>query len=217
MPAPNNGPMTDQQRLINALMASQRRIEGLEKGLDEMRSMLRAVSDAPKWIEEIPGRRVPYFATIDINIAASSTSRAEGTYTISTDGPFACIGVAMFWQRTAAPYNGMWAPATTVEAKIAHSSQQLGFNLLFDSPLMGSFDVEIAESGSDRNWQNNAFSSALFSPSQGGVYVLPIANLFGRSAVATVKVTPTVAQTVAGKVQVILLGYKIVQGDTYQP
>lgn len=207
----------DPQKLVAALMASQRRIEGLEKGIDEMKAMLRSVSDAPKWIEEIPGRRVPYFATIDITIAASSTSKVEGTFTVSTDGPFSCIGIAMFFQRTSAPYNGMWAPATTVDAKIANASQQLGFNYLFDSPLMGSFDVEIAESGSDRNWQNNAFASALFSANTGGVYVLPIANLFGRSSVATVRVTPTVAQTVAGKVQVILLGYKIVQGDTYQP
>lgn len=206
-----------EQKLVNALMASQRRIEGLEKGLDEMKAMLRSVSDAPKWIEEIPGRRVPYFASIDITIAASSTSKVEGTFTVSTDGPFSCIGIAMFFQRTTAPYNGMWALATTVNAKIANASQQLGFGYLFDSPLMGSFDVEVAESGSDRNWQNNPFASALFSASTGGVYVLPVANLFGRSSVATVRVTPTVAQTVAGKVQVLLLGYKIVQPDTYQP
>jgi len=209
--------VANEQQLVNALFAQQRRVEGLEKGLDEMKALLRAVSTAPKWVEEIPGTRVPYFATIDIVIAANSTSKVEGTYTVSTDGPFACVGIAMFFQRTTAPYSGLWSPATTFGAKIAPASQQLGFGYLFDSPLMGSFDVEIAESGSDRNWQNNAFASALFAPSQGGVYVLPTANLFGRSSVATVRVTPTVAQAVAGKVQVILLGYKIVQGNTYAP
>jgi hypothetical protein len=123
----------------------------------------------------------------------------------------------MFWQRTSAPYAGLWGPATTIDSKIALAGQNLGFGYLLDQPHVGSFDVEINESGSDRNWQNIAFASAMFAPSQGGVYVLPVSLLVGRASVLTVKVTPTVAQTVAGKVAAYFLGYKIVQGDTYQP
>jgi len=214
---PTGLPPVDPQKLINALMGQQRRIEGLEKGIDEMKALIRAVNDAPKFIEEIPGRRVPYFATIDIIIAANSTAKAEGTYSVSTDGPFVCTGIAMFFQRTVAPYEGQWGPASTYDLKMAPASQQLGFNFLFDTPVVGSFDVEIAESGADRNWQNNPFASALFSQEEGGVYVLPASNLFARAGVVTVRVTPTLVQPVAGKVQIILLGYKVVQGDTYQP
>ena len=83
--------------------------------------------------------------------------------------------------------------------------------------VVGSFDVEFSESGADRNWQNSAFSSGLFSPEVGCVYVLPVAALLGRSALILVRVTPTVAQPYAGKVQVMFLGYKFVQGDSVQP
>jgi len=204
-------------RVGKHLFAQQRKIEGLEKSLQEMQALLRAVSTTPKWIEDLAGRRVPYFATIDIVIAANSTSKVEGTHTVSTDGPFAVVGLALFYQRTTAPYAGLWSPATTFGAKIAPASQQLGFGYLFDSPLMGSFDVELATSGAARNWQNSPFASALFGEATGGVYVMPVADLLGRSDVVTVRVTPTVAQPIAGKVQAILLGYKIIQGDVYAP
>lgn len=206
-----------QNQAGKALFAQQRRIEGLEKSLEEIKQLVRAVSTTPKWVEELAGTRVPYFATVDLTIAANSTSKVEGTCSVSTDGPFAVVAIGLFFQRTTAPYSGLWAPATTFGAKIAPASQQLGFGYLFDSPLMGSFDVEFSTSGAGRNWQNNAFSSAVFSPATGGVYVMPVANLLGRADVLTVRVTPTVAQTVAGKVQCILFGYKIVQGDVYAP
>lgn len=207
----------DLQTLFAALRSQQLKIESLERSAKESQALLRHVSDAPKWIEEIPGGRVPFFATIDITIAASSTSRAEGTYTVPTDGPFVCTGIGLFYQRTAAPYNGLWAPATTYDAKIAPVLANLGFGNLFDSPLYSSFDVEIAESGADRNWQNNSFASALFNEKVGGVYIFPTSRLIGPSSVITVRVTPTIALAVAGKLQVLLLGYKIVQAATYQP
>jgi len=206
---------------LNTLGAALRKTQAdnreLRKSMEEMQALLAKNSNAPRWIEDIPGKRVQYFATIDITIAANSTSRVEGTYSVSTDGPFVCTGIAMYWQRTTAPYNGIWAPATAVEARIAPASQGIGFGYIYDNPCLGSFDVEFSESGADRNWQNNPFASALFAPSVGGVYVLPVSALFGRSAVVICKVQPTVAQLYAGKVQVILLGYKIIQGDTVQP
>jgi len=204
-------------QLYAALRTQQAKIDTLDKSQQELTTLLRQSADTPKWIEQIPGKRSPYFAVIEIVIAANSTSKVEGTYTVSTDGPFACTGIAMWFQRTTSPYNGIWAPATTVEARMAETMAGLGFDYLFDQPVLGSFDVEFAESGSDRNWQNAAFASALFAPAVGCVYILPVANLFGRSAVVTCRVTPTVAQLYAGKVQCLLLGYKIVQGDTYQP
>lgn len=203
--------------LLAALRTQQTKVQTLESQQQELLALVRQSANAPKWIENIPGVRSPYFAVVEITIAANSTSKVEGTFSVSTDGPFVVTAIGMWFQRTSSPYNGLWAPATTVDLAIAPASQQHGFGYLFDKPVCGSFDVELAESGSDRNWQNAAFSSALFSPSVGGLYVLPTANMFGRSSVVTVRVTPTVAQTVAGKVQTLLLGYKILQGNNYQP
>lgn len=211
----------DPQAIINSLYANQRsqqaRVEAAEKQLSEVMSLLRQQANMPKWVEEIPGKRSNYFAVIEITIAALSTAKAEGTYTVSTDGPFVITAIAMWYQRTTAPYNGNWRPATAVDARIAPASQHLGFQYIYDDPVLGTFDVEFAESGSDRNWQNSPFASALFSPSVGCCYVLPVAQLVGRAGVVTCRVTPGVAQPYAGKVQCLLLGYKIVQGDTYQP
>lgn len=207
----------DLNTLIAALRAANTKIKTLEKGTEEIKNLLQKQADAPRWIEDIPGRRVPYTGVIDLTIAANSTSRVEGVLTLSTDGPFVCTGVAMYFQRTAGSYDGCWGPATTFDARMAAANAGDGFENIFDQPHIGSFDVELSEAGSDRNWQNSAFASALFSPQSGGVYVLPVANVFGRSSVVSAKVTPSVAQTVAGKVQVLLLGYKIVQGDVYQP
>lgn len=203
--------------ILGQLGQAAKRVATLEQNVEELKSLMKASQGTPRWIEQLPGRRVPYWAAIDITIAASSTSRVEGSHTVSTDGPLVINGIAMFFQRTSSPYNGFWVPATTVEARIAPATQTQGVGGLLDSPVLGSFDVEFTEAGADRNWQNSAFASALFSPAMGGTFVLPVSHLVPRASVITAKVTPTFAQTVAGKVEVILCGYKIVQGDTYQP
>lgn len=200
-----------QQRKDRAAMAS------MSKQMTEMRSLLEASGDSPKYIENLPGKRVPYMAGISIVIAASSTTKAEGNFTVSRDGPFVITAIQMSWQRTSGAYTGWWGPATTFDARIAPASQQHGLGGIFDQILVHSFDVEIADKGSDRNWQNIAFASTLFSPQAGGIYGLPVSYLLDTNSVAEVKVTPTAAQSVAGKVLVELLGYKIVQGSTYQP
>jgi hypothetical protein len=207
----------NEAQLFQALRKSRGEIESLKQGMREIQTLLARNANAPKWIEDLPGKRVQYEGVIDVDITANSLSRVEGSYSVSTDGPFVITGIAMFYQRTEGPYSGVWAPASMLNSKIDAGNTGLGFLGLYDQPVVGSFDVEFAESGSDRNWQNNPFSSAIFAPSIGGVYVLPVGALIGRSALVLVRVTPTVAQGQEGKVQVILLGYKIVQGDTYQP
>jgi len=212
--------MTPLEQQLQALYIQQRKdravIAQMSKSMEEMRSLLEASGDSPKYIENIPGKRVPYMAGITITIAADSTARAEGTYTVSRDGPFVVTALQMSWQRTSGAYTGWWGPATTFDARIAAAGQNFGLGGLFDQVFVHSFDVEIADKGSDRNWQNIAFASTLFSPQAGGIYGLPVSYLFDTNSVAEVKVTPTAAQTVSGKVLIELLGYKIVQGSSYQ-
>lgn len=208
-------PPVNPEVLIAAIRKNQGDISALKQNISEVVALLAKNANAPRWIEDIPGKRVQFNGIVDIPIAAQSRSRVEGSYSVSTDGPFIIVGVGMFYQRIDGPLAGVWAPATMTENKI--ESAGTGMLGIYDQPVVGSFDVEFAESGSDRNWQNNAFSSGLFAPAVGGVYVLPVAALIGRSALVMVRVTPTVVQPYDGKVQVLLLGYKIVQGDSYQP
>jgi hypothetical protein len=205
------------ETLVRALNAQTAKTRGLEKTLSELQALMQAAAAVPKHIEDIPGVRVPWQGVIEIIVAANSTSRSEGTLTLSSDGPYVVTGLALFWQRTSGAYIGIWTHATTAGIKIAGASQQLGLGGLFDQPLVASFDVEIEVTDSGRNWQNMPFSSALFNPATGGAYIFPAAHLLGTNAIVKVHVTPTFAQTVAGKVQAIFLGYKIVQGPVYQP
>jgi hypothetical protein len=207
----------DLSKLVGALNSQSAKTRSLEKIVDEMKSLLQAAHAVPKHIEDIPGVRVPWQGVIDIAISANSTSRFEGTLTLSSDGPYIVTGLALFWRRTSGAYQGYWTHATTAGLKIAPASQQLGFGGLFDQPLVSSFDVEIEVTDSGRNWQNMPFSSALFNPAVGGAYIFPVAHLLGTNAIVKVHVTPTVSQTVSGVVQAIFLGYKVVQGPVYQP
>lgn len=185
--------------------------------LSEIQGYMKAMGNTPKWIEEIPGSRTPYFAVIEVTISANSTSRSEGTHTVSTDGPFVCTGVFMTYQRTSGAYSGIWGPATAFGSKITTSSQQHGFAYLFDQPNCASFTIEIIDKGSERLWQSKPVSSALYAPQAGGAYILPASHLFKRNSVILFQVTPDVSVPQAGKIQAIFLGYKIVQGIVYQP
>lgn len=213
--------MPSPEEKLAALYAQQRKdrsqIKDLTQVVEELKSVVQVAADAPKWIEDIPGKRVPYIATIEINVDSGSLTRQEGQYPVTQDGPFVTTGMAMFWTRTSGAYQGYWMPATTFGLKMAHAEMGLGFGGLFDNPCVATFDVEIADSGSDRNWQNIAFASALFNPESGGIYMWPTAYMFATNSVARVYVTPTVAPTTDGTVAVLLLGYKIVQGVAYQP
>lgn len=179
--------------------------------------LLSSSQDSPKFIDQIPGRRVPYWAPVEMTISANDTSRQEGTHNVSTDGPFAVTGIAAFYKRTTGAYAGFWGPATTVGNKIASASQGQGFAYLLDQPHTFSCSIEIVDEGSSRNWQERPVASALWSPDVGNLYMLPIAALFSTASTITVKVTPDVEMPQDGLVQVNLCGYKIVQGQLYQP
>lgn len=53
-----------------------------------------AQSDHIRYIESIPGRRIPFDLLVDIPVGANVTSEQQGTRTISQDGPF--VAVARF-------------------------------------------------------------------------------------------------------------------------
>ena len=207
----------DTNSIIRAMNAQAAKTRNLEKYIDEMRALLQGAQAVPKHIEDIPGVRVPWQGVLEIAITANSSSRSEGTLTLSSDGPYIVTGLALYWRRTSGAYQGYWTHATTAGLKIAPASQQLGFGGLFDQPLVASFDVEIEVTDSGRNWQNIPFSSALFNPNTGGAYIFPVAHMLGTNAIVKVHVTPTVVQAVSGVVQAIFLGYKVVQGPVYQP
>lgn len=209
--------MADDPRLLAALKQIHSKQQVQQQVIDQLMALQKAAADAPKWIEQIPGRRLDFKAPINLNIAANSNSKVEGTYSVSEDGPFVVTGVAGYFKKTEGSYAHVWGPISTLDARIATTGQQHGYQNLFDQPHLISGDISITDRGSDRKWESSDVSSALYSPQGGGAYVLPIACLFSRNSVIEVGFTPNPAVPYSGVVQMILLGYKIVQGATFQP
>lgn len=207
------------QRTASALKQLLTRVKQQEAQLNQLTALQKASADAPKWIEQIPGRRVSFWAVIEMTISADSTSQVDGTYQVTEDGPFVVTGVGLFFQKTSGAYANIWGYASAGGAKIAAGTtgQQHGYEYLFDQPHVISGDFKLIDRGSDRNWQSKEVASALFSPEAGGIYALPVGVLFSQSSVVEAKFTPGNSIPYSGKVQCVLCGYKIVQGQTYQP
>lgn len=205
----------------NSLEAAVRRL-GAQQGqqqnvLQQLQSFMQGMANTPKWIEDIPGKRQPHFEVVEIAVTANSTSKKEGVTTVSTDGPFVCTGIALYFQKTSGAYNGIWGPATAFGAKIATIGQQHGYGYLFDQPHCSSFTIEITSHGSERLWQSKPIASALFSPEAGGAYILPSTHLFPNASTIRLAVTPDVSMPYSSKVQGVFLGYRILQGYAFQP
>lgn len=205
------------ERMLAALKSLDSRSKVQQQYIDQLMALQKAATDAPKWIEQLPGRRVPFHAPINLSITADSTSQVTGTYSVTEDGPFVVTGIAAFFKKTSGAYAQIWGHATASCAKISQVSQQHGYQYLYDQPNLISGDIAITDRGSDRKWESADVSSALYSPEGGGAYVLPISCLFARNSVIEVAFTPNPSIPYTGTVQIILLGYKIVQGANYQP
>lgn len=212
--------MADINQALSAALGATRKntkdLAQIKELVEELKSYMTSVGQTPKFIEQMPGARSPFFAVVEVVIDADSTSRKEGTDHIGADGPLVVTGVALFYKRTSGPYQ-VWGPATAYGAEIAQGNAQFGLENIFNAPHIGSFTVELSCSGSDRLWQDKPVSSALYSPEAGGAYILPTSFLVAENSTLKVSVTPDVALDYAGKVQAVFLGYKIVKGPNYTP
>lgn len=203
--------------LASKARTSDKRISDLEGLAEQLQSIIKKGQDAPAYIDQIPGRRVPHLGTVEITIPAASTARLEGRFPVAQDGPFVILGIALFYERTAGPYANKYVAATTVNLEMAEAAMQLGSMLIYNNPIGVDFDLEISDTASDREWQNIAFPSALCNEEAGFMYLFPIAYLASTNTIIKVFATPKVQQDFAGRLKVMLLGYKIVTGADYQP
>lgn len=87
--------------------ASDEKIQLFDKRLDDLSKISQALAatraggDGVQWerrtdrgivrIEDIPGRRVPYYLLVDIPIGNNTTSQREQSVTISQEGPFVAV------------------------------------------------------------------------------------------------------------------------------
>lgn len=203
--------------LHQVVSAQSRLIQKHEQALKQLLEVVRRSTDAPKWVEEMSGRRTPHMGIAELTIVADSTSRVSDTVEISEDGPFIMLGIAGYFRKTSGAYQGWWGPINAYDARIAAVTQGVGSAFLYDQPNLISGTVEITDQGSGRLMQDNAVASALWSPQAGGVYTLPTGYHVPRSSVILCQFTPNPSVPYSGVVQIVLLGYKIVQGAPFYP
>ncbi len=63
------------------------------QGMNDQQSFLR-------YVEEIPGRRIPFDLTVNINIGANITDEQSGSVNINQDGPFIAVARMIAFQST---------------------------------------------------------------------------------------------------------------------
>jgi hypothetical protein len=89
----------DQALLRQELLRQQRDLQNVAEALTRVKGangggpgvMDPHFDDRIRYVESIPGRRVPFDMVVNIPIGANQSSTAQGTVTVSQDGPFIAV------------------------------------------------------------------------------------------------------------------------------
>ena len=204
-----------ESRLIASCNGAQAEIRAIKAALGSLQQAKSAASAltplVPRFIEDIPGKRVPY--TYGVNITITNTTQTPGTITISSDGPFLATGLVAAWRPTtgtspvgAIAMTGRWRPISSTNAIVSDGAASL-----IALPDAVDFTWNYSEAGSDRARQNIDRSSVELFSNQDRPCYLPIADFFERNTAVTVNVTMLRAPTNAGVLWFGFAGYKLLQ------
>lgn len=203
------------QRLAQSNNALWAKVRELESGLAAAKgpSGGRSLSPlTPVYVEDIPGKRVPYTQVAQGTFSATSANtRTAITFQVSQDGPFVCTWVSAYWRVTSgSPTGGQgrWRPISSLFAL-----QPDGAGGTFTVPDVVDFEYEVQQGGADRNWQNIALSSRDLYGEHADTrpHYLGIAGFLERNEVVTINVTMTRNPTTEGLLKFHFVGYKILQ------
>ena len=191
--------------------------EGAEKGKPQ--------GVVPRFVEDIPGKRVPYHWVIPVNFdeAISNNSHKTGSATLSEDGPFVVTEYACFWQVTT---QSSGADADVSRAFLPPGRGPIIMRAATAVPVIDrdiiDFTVTLQLSGGDRLWQNTAFPAVCIYDGMSRSYVgLP--GLIERNETLSVTATAVTSSTAAnapdsacrGTFWWICRGYKILRPIDY--
>lgn len=180
-----------------------------------------------KFIESIPGRRIPYDLMVKIPVSSTETTPLTGQVVITQDGPFVAVSrycvflsayqFAVQTQSATATFNGRsygrFRPISSVldlndamggfTQPVGAASPGTGLTSLVNSNQHSpfrtmEFDGLIeVELGSDRRRQNEHVPTSLWAQGFSGTTQLPVLDYIERGDTITFKVQPTHAQNPA--------------------
>lgn len=226
-PGPYNG---DLAAVLDQLRQSQ---DGLAHALMEVLTELKESRKGrqgvvPRFIEDIPGKRVPYtwVITAPFTSAISNQTRVSGNATLSEDGPFVITQYTPLWQ------------VTTISASNSDASIENAFlppgrlpflirNVGGALPAMPcdiiDFTIALQLSGGDRLWQNTDAPAIKYYDAQTSSTYVGIPGLVERNETMTVSVTAQTSGTATdapgaaarGTFWWVMDGYKILRPIDY--
>lgn len=202
------------EKAMARILAMNAKVELLAQQLHDLQQRPRSITEE---IDEIPGRRVEYMlvGTQTFTVTNSGTRGNPIAMQVSQDGPFIATHYPVcMWRPTApanAAYFGFWRP---VWAGWPLPAQANGAVVDFNEDLI-AISYEIADGGSQRNFQNLARPPLLSMP--GNPCPLPVPTLWSPNTV--VNFTPVYERilfnadavaTTDGLLVVGIPGYRVV-------
>lgn len=236
---PRNGPPTNEYGyLIRKLTEMNQAIMGQSNALMlQNQALLREHSDLKsklteleqkfalekgtvqaRYIEDIPGKRVPYLYGVNIEFATAATApaRTTGTITISQDGPFVAVDIWVTWRVTLTgdANIGRYFPVSSGDP---HSGVVLvvagaGNDTFRDD--MVDFLIDFTDAGADRQLQNIPIPGHFF---QDRPLRLNVPWFLERNSAVTVGVSQLRGIDSTGILNINLVGYRILQPIDYRP
>lgn len=171
-----------------------------------------------RYIEDIPGKRVPYLYGVNVEFATAATApaRTTGTITVSQDGPFVAVDIWCTWRVTLTgdANIGRFFPVSSGDP---HSGVVLvvagAANDTFRDDMV-DFLIDFTDAGADRQLQNIPIPGHLF---QDRPLRLNVPWFLERNSAVTVGVTQLRGIDSTGIFSVEMHGYKIIAPIDYRP
>jgi hypothetical protein len=205
------------EEVIRKLVRRQQLLEQQNRqALDKYEELIKACQDQPRSItqeiDSIPGRRIFYNLSdrASFTIALNGLRAPALTFLISQDGAFIATHYPLvMWKPnlpTGATNFGQWSPVTSWPLPTQQSATQDRIDLSY----------EVVDSGSQRNFQNEAAGPLFSRPDN--LVPLPVPTLFSPNT--TIQFIPTFEDiffdatsetpTTGGELVVTIPGYRIV-------
>ncbi len=208
------------RRLAESVGNLQAEIAKRDGRLAEVERKLAEVAgsrERPFYVEDIPGKRVPFWAVIQITIPAQSVSRTSGIHTLSMDGPFVATDIFAHFL----PSTGGGGQATAINRWRGPASDEPETELAANvySVDVPDFFWELEDAGSNRARQNLPIPSAVFSHGRVNLGEFGVGDFFERQSVIRVWITPTRLMGGTGTYGVLyitLKGYKVLVSQAFQ-
>lgn len=174
--------------IIRTLAGRQKAIEQQHRQiLDKYEEFVRACEDQPRSItqeiDSIPGRRIWYTlsARQSFTIAQNGLRAAAMSFLVSQDGPFIATHYPMAIWKPNSPATadnfGAWSPVASWPLPVQQVTNQDSIDLSY----------EVVDSGSQRNFQNEAVGPIFSRPDN--LIPLPVPTLFAPNT--TIQFFPT--------------------------